>query len=385
MGSARLLAWIVAFAAAGLVCAAPPPPPPPPPPPEFSADAAWDHLRALAEIGPRVPGTPGAAAARAYLRSRLEALGIAVSEEVTMVEDRGDGEPIEVAILAASIPASGESSDLFLLAAGYDTTRFESFPFAGVNSGASGAAVLLDLARGLAENRLPYGVRIVFLGAEAPQADILPQRALWSSRLLVEQLRESGELARVRVAVYFDQVADADLTIARDLRSHRRYRDVFFEAARELGLGAAFPTNAPFESVVTGHLAFWSAPFRRVVAITDPRYGGSEPPGSFWHTEQDSLEHCSAQSLDAVGRVSRRALTEMATLLARVDRFARPVRAAPAEPPPSTLEPEGENAAGAAPEPEPEPEPGAPAGGSPELDAGPKPPDSNEDPPGSLN
>jgi hypothetical protein len=369
VGSARLLWWIVVFAGAALVCGAPPPAPPPPPPPEFSATAAWDHLRALAEIGPRVPGTPGAAAARAYLRAQLEGFGLAVTEEAATVADRGDGQPIEVVNLVATIPASGDGTDLFLLAAPYDTTRFESFPFLGVNTGASGAALLLDLARFFAENRLPYGVRVVFLGAEAAQADIPPQQALWSSRLLLEALRQSGELERVRVAVWFDQVADADLTIARDLRSHRRYRDFFFEAARELGQEAAFPTTAPFESVVTGHLALWSENFRRVVAIADPRYGGSEPPGTYWHTEQDTLERCSAQSLDTVGRVSRRALTEIATLLARVDRFTRPVRAETAPEAADVLEPEA----------------GTPDAGSPPADPEPKAPDPQENPAGSLH
>ncbi len=324
-----------------------------------------------------MPGTPGAEAARAYLRSRLETLGIDVAEDVETVADRGDGQPIEVANVVGSIPGSGESADLILLAAGYDSTRFESFPFAGVNSGASGAALLLDLARALAESRLPYAVRIAFLGAEAPQGDVAPEKALWSSRLLVERLRERGELERVRLAVFFDQVADADLTIARDLRSHRRYRDSFFEAARELGVAAAFPTNAPFESVVTGHLAFWAANFRRVVAISDPRYGGSEPPGTYWHTEQDTLERCSPQSLDTVGRVSRRALTEIATLLARVDRFARPRAASEADPPTQ----DGET---------PESGPGAEAVGGPPAGSGPaepdeRPGDSDAAPQGPLN
>jgi hypothetical protein len=335
-------------------------------------------LRALVEIGPRVPGTPGAAAARGYLRSRLEAAGLAVTEEVATVADRGDGQPIEVVNLVASIPAASDTRDLFLLAAGYDTTHFESFSFVGANSGASGAALLLDLARGLAENPLPYGVRVVFLGAEAPQGEVLPQDALWSSRMLVEQLRERGELDRVRLAVYFDQVADADLAIARDLRSHRRYRDVFFSAAGELGEGASFPTGGAFESVVTGHLAFWSAHFRRVVAITDPRYGGNEPPGSYWHTEQDTLERCSSRSLDAVGRVSRRALTEIATLLARVDRFTSPVRAAsPSGSSGGALDAEPAGGAVAAPEGEP---PAGPAAGSSGVVEPEKPADPQEDP-----
>ena len=37
---------------------------------EFSGDAAFEHLRALAALGPRVAGTPEAAQTRAYLRER---------------------------------------------------------------------------------------------------------------------------------------------------------------------------------------------------------------------------------------------------------------------------------------------------------------------------
>jgi hypothetical protein len=314
----RSLRALCAALAAG--CAAPAPPPPPPPPAaHFSAEAAWEHLAALVAAGPRPPGSPGAQRAQAHARASLEGLGLAVREERETVADRGDGQPLEVVNLVAEIP--GDSPDLFVLAAGLDTKAFEHFDFVGANE-ASGAALLLELARVLRERPLPYTVRLVLLGAEVPQGELAPGRAFWSSRLLVEGLAEEGRLARVRLVVYFGAVGDADLAIARDLRSHRMYRDAFFEAAHELGHGGAFPLDAGFDSVVTGHHVFLDAGVRRAVALSDPRYGGAEPPGPFHHSELDTLERLSAASLEAVGRSAERGLEEIAARLRRVDRFA---------------------------------------------------------------
>jgi hypothetical protein len=315
-------------------CSAPPPAPPPPPPAEhFSGEVAFEHLAALVAAGPRVPGSAGAQRAQAYVRAHLEGLGLAVREERTSVADRGDGRPVEVVNLLAEIP--GVSPDLFVLATPLDTTAFEEFDFVGANE-ASGAALLLELARVLQERPLPYTARLAFLGAEAPQGSLDPARALWSSRLLVERLAEEGLLARVRLVVYFDQVGEPGLAIARDLRSHRMYRDAFFEAARQVGHADAFPLDAGFDSVIAGHLVFLDAGVRRAVVLSDPRYGGEEPPGTYHHSELDTLERLSAESLLAVGRSAEQGLAGIAARLRRVDRFAarRTVEGAAEEAPP---------------------------------------------------
>ena len=59
---------------------------------------------------------------------------------------------------------------------------------------------------------LPYAVWFVFLDAERS-----PHGAHLGGRLFVEGLRESAELSRMRLFVSFDQVADRDLAITRDL------------------------------------------------------------------------------------------------------------------------------------------------------------------------
>ncbi|MEN8184330.1 MAG: M28 family peptidase [Myxococcota bacterium] len=366
----------VLAACAGLLLAcatAPPPPPPAPTPIGFSAPRAWEHLEALVEIGPRVPGTEGASRARAYVRQVLEGLGIEVLEQQLALEDRGDGEPLEVHNLVGVLP--GESRDVFVLAAALDTRHFETFDHAGANR-ASGAALLLELAALFARDPLPYTVRLVFLGAEVPQAELLPRQALWGSRLLVNELEDEGILDRARLAVFFGQVADAELTIARDLGSHRVYRDAFFKAARRMGHENEFPQSAGFDSVDSGHSVFFAARVRRAVVISDPRYGGEEPPGIYHHTEQDGLERLSPESLQVVGEVSEQAIRDIAALLTRVDRFARRRSVGEVDPAPEeiALPPAGE-----APEagpPDDVPEAGAEAPGT-DLSAG----ESSAEPP----
>jgi Zn-dependent M28 family amino/carboxypeptidase len=141
----------------------------------------------------------------------------------------------------------------------------------------------------------------------------------------VRHLHTEGLLESIRVAYFFARVGDEDLSISRDLRSHHVHREVFWESAAKLGRLAAFPTNARLESPITGHRAFVDLGFSRVVAITDAHYGdggdGDASPGSYSLTAEDSVEHCSAESLAAVGEVTLETLDRIAARLSRIDRF----------------------------------------------------------------
>jgi hypothetical protein len=50
-------------------------------PAKFDSNRAYEDTRQLVSIGPRVAGTPGAAAARAYITNQLHAVGITVEEQ----------------------------------------------------------------------------------------------------------------------------------------------------------------------------------------------------------------------------------------------------------------------------------------------------------------
>jgi hypothetical protein len=239
--------------------------------------------------------------------------------------------------LVAAIP--GASRELFVLAAPYDTRHFEHFEFKGANDGASAPALLLELARLIQASPLPFTTWIVFLDGEAPiaaGADAEP--ALAGSSALARELAPEAGAPPVRLIVLFQQVGDADLRVARDLRSHRLFREEFWFAAARLDRTQAFRPEDPFESPPGSHLPFLAAGFRGVVLLTDPAYGGSEPPGAHANSEDDTPERCSPQSLASVGAVAFEALDHIAQRLAKIDRFAQPAppaeNPAPAPPPP---------------------------------------------------
>ncbi|MBW2267655.1 MAG: M28 family peptidase [Deltaproteobacteria bacterium] len=319
----RIHPWLLfglALALAG--CSAPLPLPPPDPstledPNAFQGNAAWGHLEALAAIGPREMATPGSAQAREYISGQLQALGLEVVEQ-SVPARHSSGDPLTLHNVAASVP--GESTDLLLIVAPYDTRSFDGFENLGINDGGSGVAVNLELARLIAAKPLPYTTWFVFLeGEQEAPGDTEAGHA--GIQGLVGLLRERAALEQVRLVLLVNRVCDPDLHIARDLGSHRVYREEFFRAAKRLGLEAAFDPHAGFEAPDEGQDQLIFVGLNRVVVLADTSFGGDEPPGPFADTANDDLDHCAAGSLDTVGQVMLEGLSSISRRLRRIDRF----------------------------------------------------------------
>jgi hypothetical protein len=293
----------------------------------FDALRAWSDLEALTGIGPRPAGSEGAAKARNYIAEQLSSVDLEVREIETIEEFELEGEgtsQIRLAHLAVTI--EGRSPGLFLLVTPYDSSHFDEFAFVGANDGASGAALLLEIARVLSQRDLPFTTRIVFIEGEGRLGRGGPgiEEARWlGSRALAREMQADGELERVRLLVAFSDVCDADLHVARDLGSHRMYREEFWKAARRQEREDAFPRDGGFQSPPASHVAFRERGVRPVVAIVDTSFGGDEPPGIYAGTEEDTIEHCAPQSLETVGVVSLDAIDAIGTRLAKIERFSR--------------------------------------------------------------
>jgi len=315
---------------------------------EFSSELAWNELERLASLGPRPVGSDAAAQARRRIRERIAGWQIEVEEVTTTAQSEGFG-PLLLTHVIATLP--GRSSDRFVLVASYDSGSYEAFAFRGVNDGASGAALLIELARALSGRERPYTVQLVWLEGEGRLgrgAETERERRWLGSAGLAERWRQEGLLDGIRLLVAFNAVCDADLRIARDLNSHRTHREDFWRAARELGRGDVFPSDARYQNIASSHTPFRNRGLRRVVAIEDVSFGGDEPPGLF-AGEDDAIEHCAPESLESVGTVTLEALDAIGRRLAKIDRYSRT--------PTAELEPEDEPAPEAAAPVEPAPEP----------------------------
>ena len=195
-----------------------------PAPPTFDSNRAYEDIRQLVAIGPRVAGTPGAAAARAYITKQLQAAGIKVEEqpfEATTPLGR-----VKMVNLRATLPAAGTapSGPRLVIGGHYDTKLFRDFRFVGANDGGSSAAFLIELGRALKSraNRVP--IELLFSTVRkrwvmARDRPHLRQPALRRGRATSRHAQGHSRL------VLADMIGDRDRVIKRESNSTRALTD----------------------------------------------------------------------------------------------------------------------------------------------------------------
>ena len=197
----------------------------------------------------------------------------------------------------------GEREELILFGAHYDTKNIPGVRFLGANDGASGTAILLELARELAVRPLPFGVWLVFFdGEESFGENITAVDGLYGSRALADAMHADASSERIAALIVVDMVADADLNLAVDLNSSARLRRSLREASAALALESIIDTSVTIR-LVDDHTPFRRRGLSAVLAVIDLQYGGVGSPGAYWHTAEDDVDKVSAESLNSVGRL----------------------------------------------------------------------------------
>jgi hypothetical protein len=266
----------------------------------FDAERAWKDLEHIVAFGARPCGSPALEEQRKWLEAELKAAGLEPARESFRAETPVG--PIEMANVYADLRATDPQAEIVILASHFDTKlakdRFPK-PFVGANDGGSSTAVLLELARLLAKGG-PRAVtyRFLFLdGEEALRWEWAGEDNTYGSRQHAQALSKSGLARQVRALVLLDMVGDKELKILRDTNSDRRLQVLFFEAARKAGLGQYLDDKA--EEISDDHLRFRDLGIP-CLDLIDLDYG---PQNAYWHTPEDTLEHCSKESLAAAGKI----------------------------------------------------------------------------------
>jgi hypothetical protein len=250
----------------------------------FDGDEALGLIEEQLGMGPRFPGSAGHTAVREW-----------ISEELA---DRGwDTETQSFMYRGASLtnitgrrsPAPGP---LIILGAHYDTRRLADRdpltpgqPVPGANDGASGVAVLLELARILGRREPTCDLRLAFFDGE-DNGNIDGWEWAAGAREYAANL-EAEPLAVVVV----DMVGDRDLALPMERTSSQDLAAEIWSAAQAAGLPAF--RNEPGAAILDDHTPFLERGWR-AVDIIDIDYPA-------WHTVGDTLDKVSAESLDQVG------------------------------------------------------------------------------------
>jgi hypothetical protein len=274
------------------------------PPPKFDSGRAWEHLRQLVAIGPRPSGSPAIQQTRKYITEQLAAAGLAVVEQ-----EWDEQTPIDrVKMVNLSVTIPGARRDRIVIAGHYDTKLYRQFRFVGASDGGSSAAFLLELARILKARRNPFTIELLFLdGEEARLPEWSGTDNTYGSRHYVETARRDGSLATLRAMVLVDMIGDRDLAIRRDTNSTPWLTNILWETARRQELDDYFITEPT--RIEDDHLPFLAAGIP-AVDIIDLDYEA-------WHTAKDTLDACSARSLQVVGDVLLGALPQIEARLTK--------------------------------------------------------------------
>ena len=140
--------------------------------PAFNTDSAYAFVQKQVNFGPRVPGTPGHAATKAWIQVTLEGYGWSVQQQDFQAETY-DGLTWDLTNLIASYHPQAKKR--ILLAAHWDTRRIADKdtehtdqPIDGANDGASGVGVLMEIARSIISQPLSaeVGIDLIFFDGE---------------------------------------------------------------------------------------------------------------------------------------------------------------------------------------------------------------------------
>lgn len=138
-------------------------------PPDFNEDSAFAFLKKQVEFGPRIPNTPAHKACGDWLIRTSQRLCDSVYIQALEITAH-DGVLLKGRNIICELQP-GKKRRL-MLAAHWDTRpradedEKNKGPFDGADDGASGVAVLLEVARVLQQNSAPVGVDIVFFDLE---------------------------------------------------------------------------------------------------------------------------------------------------------------------------------------------------------------------------
>jgi glutaminyl-peptide cyclotransferase len=262
-----------------------------PPATATPAPAVFDGKLALADVekqvafGPRIPGSEAHAKTIDWIQQELKTSGWTVELQETtyqnqpvrnVIAKRGDGKSPWVILVAHFDSRMKADRD--------PNPENQAKPVPGANDGASGAAVLLELARVLPKD-LEKQVWLAFIDSE-DQGDLPGWDWILGSRAFAESLANKPD-----AVVVIDMIGDANLNIPKERNSTPDLVAEIWEVAAQRGHTQFLPQAG--YAMLDDHTPFLERGMR-AIDIIDFDY-------NYWHTAEDTADKVSAESLFAIG------------------------------------------------------------------------------------
>jgi glutaminyl-peptide cyclotransferase len=288
--------------------------------PVFLADSAHSFVAQQVNFGKRVPNTKPHVDCGNYLVNTLKRYGWQVTEQ-----------PFEatayngVLLKARNIIASWQPNETkrMLLAAHWDTRPFadqdpdkqqQQNPIDGANDGGSGVAVLLEVARVIAQDSATnalqgVGIDLVLFDAEdygQPEGTTATayKQDMWCLGSQYWAKNKHKENYSAYFGILLDMVGGKGATFCQEGQSMKYAPSItqnFWQIGQTLGYGAYF-VDKQVEAIIDDHL--YVNEIAKIPMLDIIEYDRAD--GNFfykhWHTQQDNLQNIDRQTLKAVGQ-----------------------------------------------------------------------------------
>lgn len=278
-----------------------------------NADSLLAAVAAQTRLGPRTPGSDAHRLCGDLIINRLHAAGIdSVAVQLAVVDTPDGKHPTARNILGSINP---DATERVLLLAHYDTRptadndpdpSLRSTPIDGANDGASGVAVLLEIARLLGRST-PHavGIDLLFTDVEdSGESGMNGGDDTWclGTQQWVRQMPYTSA-NKPRYGILLDMVGGRDARFHREHFSDRMAPAIVnrvWAVARESGFGDRF-INSPGAAVIDDHIHIGNAgiPCIDIIESLNEHTGSFNPT---WHTSADRLEAIDPETLKAVAQ-----------------------------------------------------------------------------------
>jgi len=281
--------------------------------PIFDGNAAYNYVKKQVEFGPRVPNSAGHKKCGDFLVNEFAKVGLSVIEQKAILT-AFDGTKLNARNIIASLNPDAEKR--ILLMAHWDTRPFadqdskdRTKPILGANDGASGVAVLLEVANILVKDSLKIGIDIILFDAEdygQPEGTMVspkPDTYCLGSQYWAKNKHKANYKAEF--GILLDMVGAKDAVFTKEGTSVYYAPQIVnkvWDIARYKGYEKYFSYQQT-NPITDDH--FYVNEIAKIPSIDIIHYDASTPShfGKYWHTHNDNLEAVDAQTLQIVGQV----------------------------------------------------------------------------------
>ena len=277
----------------------------------FNETNAYNLISSQLDIGFRVPGTVEHNICADWIRNQIiPHVDLVLTHNFTIQKEGQSA--YECQNILGKLNTDEEK--IVILGAHWDSRNVSekdyidrNLPIPGANDGASGVAVLIELARVLSFYTANLTCQVWFLFIDAEDQGytngmygIQDWDYVEGSPIFVENIENfyNPSVEKLECLILLDMVGGTNLTFIKESRSDDNLHESIFNEGRFLGYNESFPDTPKIMSINDDHIPFLELDIPVIDLIIDFVYGD----WTHHHTHSDDLSNIDPESLMITGR-----------------------------------------------------------------------------------